>query len=106
MGMARRLVAVRRRWKSDPKMANRFFDVALDELLSEPLDAVAKMFNHFGLEPLSAKSREQMNQWRTGDQVHAGKHPVQLEDFGITREAILSSPAFSDYCKEFQVNTK
>lgn len=104
--MARRLVAARRRWKEDPKMANRIFDITLEELMKEPVDVVAKMFDHFGMEPLSAQSREQMDTWRKGDQVHAGKHPVQLEDFGLSKDSILASPAFAEYCKEFQVNTQ
>lgn len=100
--MLRRMMEARRRWKEDPSMAGRFFDVHLADLAKDPLGTVEKLAGLVG-EKVSAESHTIMKEWLATGQVHAGKHPVNLTDFGLSTEAMLANPVFTEYCQEFGV---
>merc|ERR1711933_655891 len=100
--MVNRTMAARKRWKGNPEMVKRVFDVELGELKKDAIGVVSRIWKHFGIE-LSDSSREHMKAWMAMGQVHYGQHSVRLEDFGLTKEDVMASPIFKEYCREFEV---
>lgn len=100
--MIRRVLEARRRWKDDPAMAGRVYDVHLADLAKDPIGTVEKLMGAMGSK-VSGERRTTMQEWLDLGQSHAGQHPVDLADFGLTKEGILASPVFGEYCKEFGV---
>merc|ERR1711871_914622 len=100
--MIKRTLAARRRWNEDPAMEDRIYDVDLSDLKKDAVRTVEKIWEQFGM-TLSDKSKANMKSWMATDQVHAGKHPVKLEDFGLTKEGVSGVPAFKEYCQDFMI---
>ncbi|NNL68268.1 MAG: sulfotransferase [Myxococcales bacterium] len=79
--------------------AARFVDVDYDELVSDNLAAVAKIYEQFDL-PLEGPAREAMDAYSASHpQGKHGKHEYDLASFGLTREAVRER--FADYVERF-----
>jgi hypothetical protein len=86
------------RARHDPR---QFFDLHFPELLADPVAAVARMYDHFGL-ALSAETESRMRAWHEADRArkHAG-HAYTAEAFGLSDAAIAER--FAGYATHFGV---
>ena len=77
------------------------FHLQYAELMRDPLDAVERLYAHFG-ESVTALHRRRMEVWmRDRGQDAFGRHHYALADFGLSEEEI--DDRYADYCKRFDV---
>lgn len=77
----------------------RFFDLPFDDIISDPIAAIARLYDHFDFE-LSAEARQAMQTYldqRPRDK--HGTHRYHLQDFGLSCEQ--HGPLFKAYCERF-----
>jgi hypothetical protein len=73
------------RAKADPA---RFFDIPFRDMITDPVAAIARAYDHFGF-ALSAEGERRMRDWhRTNPQHKHGGHKYTLEQFGLVEGAI------------------
>jgi len=90
--------ARRVRERHDPA---RFFDLHFHELVDDPVGAIARAYDHFGL-ALSDEARRRMAAWHAANpQGRHGGHRYAPEDYGLTRAGI--DARFADYIRHFDV---
>lgn len=64
----------------------QFYDFQFDDVINRPVDAVADMYQHFGLE-LSSKARKKMQLYIDNrPRTKHGKHSYTLDTFGLDAE--------------------
>lgn len=84
--------ARRVRARHDPA---RFFDLHFDEMVGDPVGAIGRMYDHFGM-TLSDEARGRMTAWHEANpQGKHGGHRYAPEDYGLTRPEI--DARFADY---------
>lgn len=95
--MVEKAMAVRDR-HGDPK---QFFDLGFPELRRDPVGAIGRLYDHFGL-ALGAEAERAMRAWVAADP-HGGHggHRYRAEDFGLRAEAIRER--FARYAERFAV---
>lgn len=80
---SRHVIEVRK--SADPQ---RFVDISFNELMADPLAAMAKIHERAGL-PLSATARSAMSGWLARNQQHKrGVHQYTLDTFGLSAEQV------------------
>jgi hypothetical protein len=82
-----------------PDEESRFFDVYFEDIVSDPISAIEKLYQHFAFE-LSHEAAQAMTTYldnRPRDK--HGRHRYTLEDFGLSRDA--DGHLFADYCARF-----
>jgi hypothetical protein len=90
--------AARVRARCDPA---RFFDLHFRELVSDPLGAIGRLYDHFGLR-LTGEAERRMAAWHaTNPQGRHGGHRYRAEDYGLSTDAIRER--FGDYVERFGV---
>ncbi len=96
-----RAIAVRDR-RAD--QASRFFDVQYEDLLSDPLGCVRRIYSHFGMD-LTEEAEARMCGFlaENGREKH-GVHRYTLEMFGI--DAAEAFSRFAGYCRRFEVRRR
>lgn len=86
------------RAKADPA---QFFDIPFRDLITDPVAAIARAYDHFGF-ALSAEGERRMRDWhRTNPQHKHGGHKYTLEQFGLVEGAIRER--FARYADRHQV---
>jgi hypothetical protein len=92
-----RVIEVRRRLGDD-----RFYDVAYEELVADPVAVVSDIYERFGF-PYDDTLEEGMRAWLAENRQHSrGAHRYSLEQFGldpqvVDRETALYRERFADY---------
>ena len=93
---ADRAIAVRR--QHDPA---QFFDLQFREFVADPIGAVRRMYQRFGL-TLTPEAETRMRTWQASNpEGKHGKHQHTMEDVGVTRDAVLER--FRDYMRYFDM---
>jgi hypothetical protein len=93
--------AARVRKQHDPA---QFFDLHFGELVGDPLGAVARLYDHFGL-GLSEEARRRMAAWHAANpQGRHGGHRYRAEDYGLTAGGIRER--FGEYLERFGVEAE
>lgn len=86
------------RAKADPA---QFFDVPFRDMITDPIGAIARAYDHFGV-ALSAEGERRMRTWHTTNPQHKhGGHKYSLEKFGLVEGAIRER--FARYEERFGV---
>jgi hypothetical protein len=89
-------MAVRREHDS-----RQFYDLHFREIVSDPVQAVRRMYEHFGLE-LSSEAEDRMREWyATNPQGKHGEHLYTAEEFGLTDHGMAER--FALYTEHFGV---
>ncbi len=79
----------------------RFFDLNYQEIVQDPLDAVRRLYLHFGDE-LSPEAEQRMRDFMVKNPKDKhGAHRYTMEQFGLDRAA--ESPRFDRYRERFQI---
>jgi len=79
----------------------QFFDLSFDELVGDPVAAIARMYDHFGF-ALSAEGERRMRAWHSDNpQGKHGGHHYTLEEFGLSEGEI--GERFARYAERFAV---
>ncbi|MEM9727415.1 MAG: sulfotransferase [Myxococcota bacterium] len=79
--------------------SDQFFDVKMKETVSDPIDVVARMYAHFGLD-LDEKVASKMNAFmRDNPRDKHGSHTYTPEDFGI--DPVRDREPFEEYIAYF-----
>ena len=81
---------------------SRIFDVQFEDILSDPIAVIEKLYEHFGFE-FSDKVRVAMQSYlnnRPRDK--HGEHRYTLEKFGLSQRQ--HAPLFADYCERFELS--
>lgn len=95
-GMIEKAMAVRAR--SDPA---QFFDLAFGELVADPVGAIARAYEHFGL-AWTAEAERRMRAWHAANPQHKhGGHAYTAERFGLSEDAI--GERFAPYRERFGI---
>lgn len=95
-GMIETAMAVRAR--SDPR---QFYDLSFQELVADPVAAIARMYDHFGF-AWSDEAERRMRAWHAANPQHKhGGHHYRAEDFGLGEGAIAER--FARYAERFGV---
>ena len=84
-----------------PDQDSRFYDVKFNELISDPISIIEKIYEHFDF-TFTADARLAMQRYldnRPRDK--HGRHQYTLEKFGLSREK--HSHVFSEYCQRFDL---
>ncbi|HKJ25165.1 MAG TPA: sulfotransferase [Myxococcota bacterium] len=82
----------------------RFCDLHFHELVKDPIAAMGRLYDRFGL-PLSEAAEAGMADWyREHPQGRHGGHRYRAEDYGLSEQAILDR--FSRYTRAFDVGTE
>jgi hypothetical protein len=96
---SRRLIAgieVRRRYDD-----GRFFDLHFREVQDDPIGAVRRMYDHFGM-TMSEEGERRMRAWRADNPPGKyGLHRYDASDYGLTDAAMRE--AFAPYLEHFDV---
>jgi len=96
-----RAIAVRDR---SADQASRFFDVQYEDLLSDPLGCVRRIYSHFRMNLTDeAEARMCAFMAENGREKH-GVHRYTLEMFGI--DAAEAFDRFAGYCRRFEVKRR
>lgn len=86
------------RREQNPK---QFFDLHLREILSNPVGAVKRVYDHFGIE-MTPEAEQRFHAWKDENpRGKYGEHHYQAEDFGFTDDVIADR--FGTYMKHFQI---
>jgi hypothetical protein len=89
-------MAVRREHDS-----RQFYDLHFREIVSDPVQGVRRMYEHFGLE-LSSEAEDRMRGWHaTNPQGKHGEHLYTAEEFGLTDHGMAER--FALYTEHFGV---
>jgi hypothetical protein len=79
----------------------QFCDFPFRELVADPVDAIARLYDHFGFE-LSAEAERRMRAWQADNpQGKHGGHHYTLEQFGLREGEIAER--FARYTERFEV---
>jgi hypothetical protein len=96
---AERAIAVRRE-----HAPGQFFDLYFSDFVADPIGSVRRIYERFGLE-LSAAGEQRMRRWQADTpEGKQGAHRHDLEDAGISREAILDR--FATYMRHFNLRAE
>ena len=78
-----------------------FFDLHLREILANPVGAVTRIYEHFGIE-MTAAAAQRFRAWKDENpRGKYGEHRYRAEDFGLTDDMIADR--FAAYMKHFQI---
>lgn len=78
-----------------------FFDLHLREIVANPVSAVTRIYEHFGIE-MSAEAARRCRAWKDENpRGKYGEHRYRAEDFGLTDDLIADR--FAAYMKHFQI---
>ena len=79
----------------------QFFDFSFQELVTDPIAAIKRMYGHFGFD-FTAEADRRMQGWHTDNPQgkHGGHHYVAA-DFGLSEEEI--GECFAPYMRHFRV---
>ena len=86
--------------RCDPK---RFIDVNHDDFVDDSIGTVEGIYDHFDLSIDTAAEEAMKNHMRANPKDRHGKHEYHLDDWGMTREDILSR--FAPYIERFKIRT-
>ncbi len=79
----------------------RFFDLHFRDVQSDPVDAVRRMYEHFGME-MSEEGERRMRAWRDANPPGKyGEHRYDASDFGL--DDAKMNAAFAPYLEHFDV---
>jgi hypothetical protein len=86
------------RREHDPK---QFFDIHLREVLSDPVGAVKRIYDHFGIE-MTPEAERRFRAWKDDNpRGKYGEHRYHAEDFGLTDDMIAER--FGPYMQHFRI---
>lgn len=95
-GMIEKAMAVREH--SDP---GQFYDLSFRELITDPVGAIARLYEHFGF-AWTAEAERAMRAWHESNPQHKhGGHAYTAEAFGLREEGIAER--FAAYARRFDV---
>lgn len=78
-----------------------FFDLHLREVLSDPVGAVRRIYDHFGLE-MTPEAERRFRDWKDENpKGKYGEHRYRAEDFGLTDDGIADR--FRAYMQHFDI---
>jgi len=81
-----------------------FLDVVYDDLVSDPLKQIRRIYDFLGLR-LMPETESAMRHWIGGNpQDRHGVHRYRLEDFGLDRASL--EPRFAPYCERFGIRSE
>lgn len=80
--------------------ADRFLDLDYRELVSDPMDSVKRIYEHFGL-PLAPQAQTGMQSFLQADRKKSRSHRYAPEDFGLSAERIRAH--FANYMQRFAI---
>ncbi|XP_013397939.1 uncharacterized protein LOC106164540 [Lingula anatina] len=87
--------------KNHPDLEHRFVDIAFDDLVTSPLNAVKKIYDHFGLE-LTDQGKDNMEAYvKENPQNKHGRHKYDLKRYHLTEEEVLGH--FKEYVEEYKI---
>ncbi len=82
----------------------RFFDLHFDDVQSDPVAAVRRMYEHFDIS-MSEEGEERMRAWRQENPPGKyGRHEYTAADFGLDDRVMLD--AFAPYLEHFDVRVE
>ena len=82
----------------DPK---QFFDLHLREILADPVAAVQRVYNHFGIQ-MTPEAEQGFRTWKDENpRGKYGEHRYRAEDFGLSDDMIAER--FGPYMEHFQI---
>jgi hypothetical protein len=85
------------------RSAQQFFDLSYQEIVKDPIDAVRRMYLHFG-NTLTPETEQRMRDFLASNpQDKHGRHRYTMEQFGI--DPVEESPRFDGYRKRFNIPT-
>ena len=95
-GMIEKAMAVRE--QADP---GQFFDLSFQELVADPVGAIARLYEHFGF-AWTDEAERRMRAWHAANPQHKhGGHAYTAERFGLSEDAIAER--FARYAERFDV---
>lgn len=99
--MLARAVAQRKQLAAEGR-GGQFFDLHMEEIVADPLDAVERVYAHFGyaLAPSVKSAMANFMQDKARDKY--GTHRYSPEDFGVDRQR--EGARFREYCEYFGVD--
>jgi len=81
--------------------AAQFYDFSFQELVADPIVAIKRMYDYFGLE-FTSEAQRRMHAWHTENpQGKHGGHHYAAADFGLSDGAI--GARFASYMRHFEV---
>jgi hypothetical protein len=81
---------------------DRFVDVSFDDLQTDPVNTVARSYEHLGLE-FNDTASASVQRWAESHKPgHRGTHTYELGDYGLTPEQVRE--AFSDYLAKYDAS--
>jgi len=87
-----------------PERESRILDLAMDEIVRDPLGSVERIYRHFDLE-LGAEARARMERYLTRHPKHEfGSHRYNLESFGLDEATV--NEVFKGYRERFGVRVE
>ncbi|XP_013397954.1 uncharacterized protein LOC106164554 [Lingula anatina] len=87
--------------RNHPDLEHRFIDIAYDDLVTSPMDAVKKIYDHFGL-GLSDQGKDNMEAYvMENPQNKYGRHKYDLRRYHLTEEDVLKH--FKEYVEEYKI---
>ena len=85
----------------DGEPAERFFDIAYANLLTEPLATVERLYDYLDW-PLSNEARNSMQRFLGANRkIKHGVHRYGLAEFGLDRA--VETRRFARYCERFEI---
>lgn len=95
--------AVTKAMEARDEQPHRFFDVRFDQLLSDPIGTVKRIYDHFRY-PFDPRMETGMQRWLAENpQGKHGKHRYDLAQFGLTEDDVETE--FSDYRMRYEAVT-
>ncbi len=86
----------------DSRFPEQFFDLNYDELVSDPILTVRKIYTYFGM-TLTIQAEAKMRDWLERDKLKTKPgHRYNLESFGLTPTDLDTT--FADYIKKYNVS--
>ena len=81
--------------------ADQFMDIQFEEVVADPVAALEKAYEHFGI-PWSDEAERRMRRFLADNpRGRHGSHHYELDDFGIELDQIRER--FGDYCRAYDV---
>jgi hypothetical protein len=81
--------------------SSQFFDLDFREVLSNPVGAAKRIYDHFDLE-LGEEAERRLHSWRAENpRGKYGEHRYAIEDFGLTNQAVADR--YAAYIEHFQI---
>ncbi|MDO7840776.1 sulfotransferase family protein [Sphingomonas immobilis] len=84
--------------RADPVLNARILDLSHRELFRDPLAAMQKVYDHFGL-PFTAEAEQAARAWLSNPAQHKSSIRFTLADFGLTEDEV--DAAFGPYRERF-----